>query len=111
MGNLFREIDPVLGSWVDKHTLALHSSMEGREIRTVYVSSVSGETFQIWIDPPAEGKVCIHAACIEGRREDAPVEQRLTSLADLEENLDGIYRLVMEWMTPSERFFSKPEQI
>lgn len=55
MGNLYKEIAIVINSWVYKNALVLHSSVERREIRTIYISSASGETFQIWIDPPDGG--------------------------------------------------------
>jgi len=107
MEHVYKKIDPIIDSWIDRHALKLHSNMEGGEIRAVYVSSVSGETFQIWVDPPTDGKVCINVVCIEGRREDTPAERLLTSFAELDESLERTYRVVLEWMAPSERFFPK----
>jgi len=66
----YASIDAQIQDWTRLHALKLFTSNGEREIRCVYVSSVSGECFQIRINPPEAGQVCVYAACIEGRRQD-----------------------------------------
>src|SRR5258708_15054613 len=67
MSMSYASIDPQIQDWIQRHTLKLFTSQGEREscLRAAYVSSTSGECFQIWIDPPEEG--CVYTACVEGR--------------------------------------------
>jgi hypothetical protein len=61
-------IDRAIGSWAARHRLTLFTRMagtDGMEVRSVYLSSRAGECCQIWIDPPREGIVVVHAADVE----------------------------------------------
>ena len=54
-------------------------------------SSKAGECFQIWIDPPGEGQICVHAAGIEGRKENDAPEDWCVSISDLEAALEYVF--------------------
>ena len=70
-----------------------------------YVSSVAGECFQIWVGPPSEGYVWIHAAGVESRRDNEPPEDWFVSLEQFDGALEEAFQAVMAWMIPSKRFF------
>jgi hypothetical protein len=69
------------------------------------LSSVSGECFQIWIDPPEEGQTCVYAACLVGRREDDLPETWRIAVTGLRVAIDSAFQTVTDWMAPSKRFF------
>jgi hypothetical protein len=100
----YASVDPQIRAWAEKHSLKLFTSWAGRESRSAHVSSKAGECFQIWIDPPVGGGVCVHAACIEGRGDNEPPQDWNTTEAGLQATLDSIFQTVVGWMAPSERF-------
>src|SRR5690348_6502367 len=81
MPGIFNSTGAQILDWVARHSLVLQRSWAGEEIRSVYVSSNSGECFQIWFDPPSNGHTCVHVGYVDGQRE---------------------YDLA--WMKPSERY-------
>lgn len=105
MENPYLEIDHIINAWAERHSLQIHSHFADRAARCAYVSNAAGECFQIWITPPANGSICVAAGCVEGRREDMPEQRWMGLLANLGDNLEAAYRVVLDWMAPSERFF------
>ncbi len=101
----YRDIDPQIYRWVERHRLSLSTSWQGGEVRNVYVSSVAGECFQIWIDVPSDGHVWIHAAGVESRRDDHPPEDWFVSVNAFDEALEEVFQAVTAWMLPSKRHF------
>jgi len=97
-------VDPQIQEWVRIHALNLFTSQGEREIRCVYVSSASGECFQIWIDPPEAGQVRVHAGCVEGRREDDDAETWHIPAPGLRPALEDAFQTVTSWMAPSKRY-------
>src|SRR6266852_915950 len=100
----YASIDPQIQDWAQIHALKLFTSQGEREIRAAYVSSVSGECFQIWIDPPEEGQTCVYAACVVGRREDDLPETWRIAVTGLRAAIDSAFQTVTDWMAPSKRF-------
>ena len=98
-------IQPQLERWAAKHALILNSSpWNGGESRCVWLSSKAGECFQIWIEPPVEGFVRLHAAGVESRRDDDPPQDWMAPVSEIAAALDEAYDLVVEWMRPSKHF-------
>jgi len=98
-------IDHIIKDWAKKHSLKLNVSFGGMESRYVYLSSIKGECFQIFISPPSGGSIDIYAACLEGRRENDLPEKWTMPSQDLAMTLEKAYHIVINWMGPSERFF------
>ena len=95
-------IEPQLKRWAEKHSLIVNSSpWNGGESRAVWLSSEAGECFQIWIEPPVQGIVRLHAAGVESRRDDDPPQDWTVSIDQLPLALETAYDLVVEWMRPS----------
>ena len=101
----YASVDPQIQDWAQRHALKLFTSFPGREVRGAYVSSISGECFQIWIEPPEEGQIHVYVGCVEGRREDDPDETWRSAVSDLGATLDRAFQTVTDWMAPSKRFF------
>lgn len=98
-------IDPQIKLWVEKHTLILNSTpWAGAESRCVWLSSEAGECFQIWIEPPFEGLVRLHAAGVESRRDDDPPQVWLVPVGEVASALEQAYQLVLEWMKPAKHY-------
>jgi hypothetical protein len=100
----YASVDGEIRAWADRHSLKLHTTWAGREIRSAYVSSKAGECFQIWVDPPVNGQFVVHAACVEGRREDEAPRDWHAAATGLQATLDTVFQAVLGWMAPSERF-------
>jgi hypothetical protein len=100
----YASIDPQILDWTRLHALKLFTLQGEREIRCVYVSSASGECFQIWIDPPEAGQVRVYAGCVEGRREDDDAEIWRIPVSGLRAALENAFQTVTSWMVPSKRF-------
>lgn len=99
----YASIDPIIRRWVQKHCLFLYTDSAGEEVRNVYVSSLAGECFQIWIDPPVDGRVGLHAAYVEGPREVEPAQDWSVAISDLSTALEEAFDTVLMWMEPSKR--------
>jgi hypothetical protein len=100
----YAPVDEEIKAWADRHSLALHTMWAGREIRNAYVSSKAGECFQIWIDPPVNGRIVVRADCLEGRHENEAPQAWDTAATGLQATLDAVFQTVLGWMAPSERF-------
>ncbi len=96
-------VDDDFNAWARRHALIIH----GRESdhRAIYVSSQSGECYQIWVEWPVGGQVKVNAICIEGPRDEDPRQTWLVDVARIDDALEEAFRTVLGWMAPSERFF------
>jgi len=101
---IYTSVDSQIRTWAQRHSLMLFTSFADREARFAYTSSKSGECFQIWIDPPLDGQICVHAAGVVGRRVDDPPEDWCVPLLDLDAALEDAFAAVIRWIAPSERF-------
>jgi hypothetical protein len=106
----YAEIDPEIERWAEKRSLMLNSSpWNGGESRCVWLSSEAGECFEIWIEPPVDGVVRLHAAGVESRRDDDPPHDWTVPVEQTGAALERAYELVLEWMRPSTRYH-RPRQ-
>ncbi len=103
---LFEAIDKVISDWANRHSLKLFRLWAGEEARFAYVSSVSGECFQIWIEPPKDDQIAVHLICVIGREENDPPRNWTTDHINLERTLEEVFKSVLRLMTPSERFLA-----
>jgi hypothetical protein len=99
----YAQIDPEIHVWAKRHALALITSWQGSEARSTYVSSDDGDCFQIWIERPADGRVSLHAAGVEGRRADLPPRNWNVAMSDIAQGLEDAFNTVIDWMRPSQR--------
>ena len=107
----YRDIDPQIHRWAERHRLGPVTLPGAREdVRSFYVSSMAGECFQIWIETPADGKVWIHAAGVESRRDDHPPKDWYVTIDAFDGALEEVFQTVMAWMLPSERYFPNVEE-
>ena len=106
---MYASIDSQIQEWASANSLHLYTKQGDQEIRCAYVSSLGGECFQIWIDPPRDGRTSVHVGCVEGRRDtDDPVSWAI-SVSEVAAALNIALEMVLEWMTPSTRYF--PNQL
>lgn len=99
----FEFVDEKIRAWSNKRDLRVVDSFESREVRAFYVSSKSGECFQIWVEPPTSEGLNVFLACIEGRRENEPPLDWRTPPRDIVSALEEAYQTLVLWMKPSER--------
>ena len=71
MDNPYQEIDSVIAQWAEKHRFSLFTNIQGHDgtFRNVYLGHAD-ECCQIWIDPPQDGIVDVHAADVESRNDE-----------------------------------------
>jgi hypothetical protein len=92
-GANYSEIDPVLYAWAQKHGLQIFMKYQSYDVRSVFLTSNSGEPYQIWVDAPDERKeVHLHARDYTNMRADI-----ISSLHDLDGKLEEIYATVRSW--------------
>jgi hypothetical protein len=101
----YSSIAPEIEAWVRANSLVLGTKWANAEARFVHVSSEAGECFQIWIHPPAEGRVCIAARCIEGRGDDEDGQTWSVPIEEISAGLKAAMRTVVGWMAPSRRHY------
>jgi hypothetical protein len=63
----YASVDPQIRAWAKSHSLMLFTSFAGQEARFAYTSSKGGDCFQIWIEPPTDGQISVHAAGVDGQ--------------------------------------------
>ena len=100
----YASIEREIQEWATKHSLKLFTSWADGEARFIYVSSVAGDCFQIWIDPLEAGQIGLHAAFVDGPRDNDPHWDDLVPEADLPAALECAFQTVIDWMKPSERY-------
>lgn len=104
--SVYSPVDECIKAWAERNSLTLFTQQADREIRCIYVSSKAGECYQIWIDPPDNGEIAVHAACVEGRRDtEGALQDWGAPISRLDSSLEAALRSVIEWMKPSERYF------
>lgn len=96
---MYAQIDSIISDWVEKHGLTLFTHTSGSDdcFRCVYVSSQHGECCQIWIDPPDESSVFLHAAEIESFDDEKMRKDWVTSIPELGLALDNTLIYVHQW--------------
>jgi hypothetical protein len=102
----FSELDAQIADWARRHRLVLQRNWGERECRFAYLSSVAGECFQIFVDPPVDGRVSVYAAGIEGRRDNDEPRKWEGPAENVGALLETAIKTVTEWMLPSERYYS-----
>jgi hypothetical protein len=91
----YSTIDPVVQHWVDDHHLVLNRDWNG-EARFWYTSR-GKEVFQIYIDPPENGAVRVHAASVD-TKDDAELQGEWTVQVDrFESALTAATDLIDSW--------------
>lgn len=86
-------VDPIILKWAQKHTLHIYTQYKDEEVRSVDVTSTRGERFQIWIDPPVDTQVNVHAWDYKKIKKGWVGE-----ISELESGLEEIYQTVKSWM-------------
>ena len=107
----YASIDPQIRDWAAKHALKLFTSWADHAARFIYVSSVTGDCFQIWIDPPEAGQVSLHAAFVDGPRDEDLNWDCHVPESDLASALEQTFSKVTDWMKPSERYYPDPSEV
>jgi hypothetical protein len=98
----YSSLDPVIAAWARHHGLVLPTHDDrGAELdfRNAYTSNNEAECCQIWIDPPEDGMVGVHAASVESRDDEAMRQDWCVPERDLESALDTALSFVRTWMT------------
>lgn len=98
----YSSLDPVIGAWARRHGLVLPTHDDrGAELhfRNAYTSANEAECCQIWIDPPKDGMVGVHAASVESRDDDEMRQDWCVPERELERVLDTALSFVRTWMT------------
>ncbi len=65
-------VDSIIDAWVKKHSLKLQTQYKDYEVCSVDI--YAGKKFQIWIDPPKNKTVTVHAWDYENKPQDWKVE-------------------------------------
>ena len=107
MSDGYSDIDPVLKQWAQDHSVHFFDRFVGREVRCAYISSLSGECYQMWVSPERE-TICVHAVCVEGGREKLDPVRWYGDVSEFAVLLDKALEAILEWMKPSERFLPEP---
>ncbi len=86
-------IDPVIHQWKQHYALKVLTTFRDTEVRSVTLVDARGNQFQLWIDPPADGAVGVHAWDYKQMRRDwnIPIPQ-------LRSALDQALALVNSWL-------------
>lgn len=100
-------VEAIINAWVERNSLKLFTKQGDRDIRCVYLSSLAGECYQIWINGFECHQLEVHAACVEGRRdtEEEPLQTWHTTISELDFTLEQALGVVLELMKPSVRFY------
>ena len=98
MDNPYQEIDSVISQWVEKHQFSLFTSTQGLDgiFRTVYVTQ-GDECCQIWIDPPKDGVVDVHAADVESLNDEPMRADWAAPTSTLADTLEHSVTHVRSW--------------
>ena len=101
-------IDSQIHAWAQRHDLSTPSA--SRELRNVYVSSINGDCFQIWIETPADDRVTVHAAGVGGQGAVRFPKAWRVPIADIDVALEQAFKTVSGWMAASERYYPKTDE-
>jgi len=100
-----KQVDEQVMNWANTHHLRSSVSLVGKGSWNFYVSSKSGECFQIWIESGSDDIFRICAACVEGRKENDLPEEWPAVADEVGKALESAFQTVLKWMSPSERHF------
>jgi len=98
----YEPLDATIREWAERHHFTLFDSIENmpdQVFRTVYLSSESGECFQIWVDPPQSDHVALHAADVETRDDEEFRQDWRVPVQALAAALDRAVEHVHGWMS------------
>ena len=101
VGVSYSSVDPIINAWTQRHKLMLFTHHEGYEhqpCRSIYTSSADGECCQIWIDPPDDGLVELHAIAIEARDDEQMTKDWRVPVVELDHALEQALSFVKMWM-------------
>lgn len=98
MDDPYKEIDGVILQWVEDHGLTLFTHTRGHAgiFRNVYLGSAD-ECCQIWIDPPEDGIVGLHAADVESRNDEPMRADWTATVPELSSTLEHAVGHVRKW--------------
>ena len=96
----YLSIDPAIRAWAERHGLTLFTHVEGSTspIRCVYLSNPKGECCQLWLDPPQDGRVAIHAAGVETQLDEEMERHWSVPVLDLENALENVLSRIQQWL-------------
>jgi len=94
----YEQIDAKIADWVRRHSLKVHTSWAGDDCRYIYVASLDGDCFKIWIDVPVNEQVGIHAAFVDGPTAEECQRDWLIPEAQLEASLEKFFQFVIRGM-------------
>ena len=86
-------IDGVISVWAVRHNLTVYTHYQDQEVRSVDVISPQGRKYQIWIDPPRNNEVAVHAWDYKKRKQDWT-----GTTNDLSQYLEEASQTASEWM-------------
>jgi len=98
----YSSVDPVISAWAHRNSLKLPTHDDrGAELkfRNSYTSSHEAECCQIWIDPPQDGLVALHAATVESRDDEEVKQDWCVPVQELDAALEIALSFVRTWMT------------
>lgn len=103
----YASVDADIDAWIGKHQLVLFSSSADVESRATYLSSKSGDTFQIWIGLPQDGRVAVHLVWVDGpdARLPAPELEWIVPEAEISSALSSAIDEALALMAPFERHY------
>jgi hypothetical protein len=89
----YEAIDAPLARWAADHRLHVGTKYRDEEVRSIDIVSQKGRRYQLWIDPPRDGGIAIHAWDYKKRRADFDV-----LVNDLPLALDEALVEIGKWM-------------
>lgn len=98
----YSSVDAVIWAWAHRHGLKLPTRDDhGVELnfRNTYTSSHEAECCQIWIDPPQNGLVVLHAATVESRDDEEVTKDWCVPVQELDAALEVALLFARTWMT------------
>ena len=90
----YNEIDPIIKEWASKNKFLIYNKYKDEEVRSVNVVSSEGRTFQIWIDPPLNDKILVHAWDFKKRNKEYNATKDTLPIV-----LEEATSLIQKWMT------------
>ena len=91
--NSYSAVDPIIDAWGIRHSLHIYTLFKDEQVRSTELVSPAGKRVQIWVDPPKEQSVGVHAWDFKDLRHQVNVP-----LSQLGEALDESVRVVRRWM-------------
>jgi len=97
--SVYETVDGRIRPWAERHSLNLLTIWGEREIRSAYLWSAAGECFQIWVEPPVDGKVGVGVSCVEGRYDLNPDLKWTVAEPELDAALERALQTAKELMS------------